>query len=103
MQIASNFFLVKFGNIIFMFGTYGSLSNMTFGNYVRLSYWWRSIDPSITIGTLNLIKSVELWAVQFPGRRKGKRLKLWTIENVNSWKYELLKVWTIEIAAVEMA
>ena len=38
MEIASDFISTKMQNIIFKFGTYGSLSNMTFGNYVRLSY-----------------------------------------------------------------
>ena len=38
MLIASDFFLMMFRNIIFKFGTYGSLSNMTFGSYVTLSY-----------------------------------------------------------------
>ena len=38
MLIASDFFLIMFRNIIFKFGTYGSLSNMTFRNYVTLSY-----------------------------------------------------------------
>ena len=38
MQMVYDFFLVKFRDIIFKFATYGSLSNMTFGIYVRLSY-----------------------------------------------------------------
>ena len=36
MQIASDLFLVKFGSIIFKFGTFGSFSNMTFENYLIL-------------------------------------------------------------------
>ena len=44
MLIASDFFLMTFRNIISKFGTYGSLSNMTFENYVTLSYRWRLID-----------------------------------------------------------
>ena len=36
IQIASDLFLVKFGNI-FKFGTYGNMSNITFENYVKLS------------------------------------------------------------------
>ena len=39
MQIASVFSLVKFGNMILKFGTYGSLSNTIFENYVGLSHW----------------------------------------------------------------
>ena len=37
MQIASVFFLVKLENMICKFGTYGSMSNMTLGNYAGLS------------------------------------------------------------------
>ena len=47
--IAFDFFLMKFRNIIFKFGTYGSLSNMTFGSFETLSYWWRLIDSIITL------------------------------------------------------
>ena len=59
MQIASDFFLVKFGNIISKFGTYGSLSNMTFGNYVRLIYWWRPFDSSITLIVFERLEKIE--------------------------------------------
>ena len=48
MQTASDFFMVKFKNIILKFGRYGSSSNMTFEIYVRLSDWWRSIGSLIT-------------------------------------------------------
>ena len=56
MQIASDFFLMKIENSIRKFGTYGSLSNMTFGNYARLSYWWRPIDSLITLTVLERLK-----------------------------------------------
>ena len=97
MQIASDFILVSFGNIILKFGTYGSLSNTTFENYVRLSDLWHSIDSLISLIffssvlqnwiPLNLFKYFEFAAVEFASFRKIKGLK----------------VWTIEIAAVDMA
>ena len=58
MQTASDFFLVKLGNIIFKFGTYGSLSNMTFENYVRLSDWWRPIDYLITLFVFERLEKI---------------------------------------------
>ena len=59
MLIASDFFLMMFRNIIFKFGTYGSLSNMTFGNYVTLSYWWRLIDSVITLLVFERLEKIE--------------------------------------------
>ena len=81
MQIASDFFLVKFGNICLMFGTFGCLSKMTFESYVRLSDWWRSFDslPTLIVFehlekkwiTLHFIESVEFAAVEFARGRKA--------------------------------
>ena len=59
MQTASDCFLVKFENNICKFGTYGSLSNMTFGNYLRLSYWWRPIDSLITLIVVERLEKIE--------------------------------------------
>ena len=59
MLIASDFFLMAFRNIIFKFGTYGSLSNLTFGNYVRLSDWWRLIDSIITLLVFERLEKIE--------------------------------------------
>ena len=49
MQIASDFFLVKFGINIFKFGAFGSLPSMTFESYVTQSDWWRSIDTLVSL------------------------------------------------------
>ena len=46
-------------DIIFKSSTYGSLSNMTFGNYVRLSYWWRLIDSIITLLVFERLETIE--------------------------------------------
>ena len=59
MLIASDFFLMAFRNIIFKFGTYGSLSNMTFEYYVTLSYWWRLIDSIITLFVFERLEKIE--------------------------------------------
>ena len=74
---------------------------MTFGNYIRLSYWWRSIDSLITLIvfeleenwiTLNLIKEIEFALVEFASGQKCERSKAWTFESVNGrncsgWSY----------------
>ena len=59
MLIASDFLLMKFRNIIVKFGTYGSSSNMTFGNYVTLSYGWRLIDSIITLLVFERLEEIE--------------------------------------------
>ena len=59
MLIASDFFLMIFRNIYFKSGTYGSLSNMTFGNYVTLSYWWRLIDSIFTLLVFERLDKIE--------------------------------------------
>ena len=48
MQAAPDFSFMPFRIKISKFGTFGSLSNKTFGSYVRPSNWWRSTGSLIT-------------------------------------------------------
>ena len=59
MQLASVFLVVKFGNTIFKFGTYSSLSTLTFENYVTVSDWWRSIDSLGILIVLERLDEIE--------------------------------------------
>ena len=59
MQIASDFFLVKFENIICKFGIYGSLSNVTFENYARLFYWRRPTEFLFTLIVFERLEKIE--------------------------------------------
>ena len=49
MQSASDFILLKFGDIKFMLIAVGSLSNLTIESYVRLSNLWFSIHTVISL------------------------------------------------------
>ena len=59
MQIEIDFLLVKFGNISLKFGTFGSVSNLTFESYVRLSDWWRSSDYLLTLIVFERLEKIE--------------------------------------------
>ena len=59
MQIASDFFLVKFGNIIFKFSTYGSLSKNTFEINARVSNRWHSLGSLIILSAVEGLEKIE--------------------------------------------
>ena len=61
MQIASDFFLVKTGEIIFKYGKTGNFCNMAFQNYLGIPHWWRSIGSSLWLSWKRLENIEQPW------------------------------------------